>query len=423
MPTLLLTALLGLFPFLFLFPDVLSVGGTFIRGDYLLLPFGALLLLHRLAFTERTLPFAGYSGGALAIMIGFPLLTLFQFLWIPEHIIDMEGAVKYALWPLKMVVWAVCMRELFVAHPNPLKAVYQVFATLVVLVFSLQVVELVSVPARLQMLEWYPIAAVDRVGQIMFRARAVFNGFDTASMFYLLATVLLTQLKTRLPVNKLAHAGLIMLCVLGALVSARTGALLIIGYLLAVLWNRGAPVRKLALAASVTWVVACVGLLGLDSVSGSEGSLLGRYLELMNVVSSGGDMLAVNSFWGTFEMNATALSDTAFNFWFGIGLNTSTTADQLYAKYLVMFGIVGLSLWLLVHLAMLAGLKAGGHSLNRDCLKWACLVYALLVAIAHIKGGNYFFAQRLGELTALAFMLAYSSDSFFGDAHAEHSIP
>ena len=155
MPTLLLTALLGLFPFLFLFPDVLSVGDTFIRGDYLLLPFGALLLLHRFAFTERTLPFAGYSGGALAIMIGFPLLTLFQFLWIPEHIIDMEGAVKYALWPLKMVVWAVCMRELFVAHPNPLKAVYQVFATLVVLVFSLQVVELVSVPARLQILETF----------------------------------------------------------------------------------------------------------------------------------------------------------------------------------------------------------------------------------------------------------------------------
>ena len=77
MPTLLLSALLGLFPLLFLFPDVIQVGGTFIRGDYLLLPFGAALLLHRVAFLERAQPFLGYSTGALAVLIGYPLLTLF----------------------------------------------------------------------------------------------------------------------------------------------------------------------------------------------------------------------------------------------------------------------------------------------------------------------------------------------------------
>lgn len=421
MPTLLLTALLGVFPFLFLFPDVIQVGGTFIRGDYLLLPFGALLLLHRFAFLEKSQPFAGYTASVLPLLLGFPLLTAIQLLWIPEQVIDTAGAVKYALWPLKMAVWGLCMRELFIAHPDPLKAIYNLFAVLVVLVFGLQIVELVSTTARLQMLEWYPIAAVERVSQITFRARAVFNGFDTASMFYLLSAVVLTNLKPHVANrNNLVHAGLILLCVGGALVSARTGALLLMGYLTVALWNRGSPARKLALVASILWAVSCVLLLGFDSVSGSEGSLLGRYLELMNVVASGGDMLAVNSFWGTFEMNATALGDSAFNFWLGIGLNTSTTADQLYAKYLVMFGVVGLVLWSVVHMGLLWGLRAKPNAAGAP-LKAACMAYGLLVILAHVKGGNYFFAQRLGELTTLVFMMAYTADYLLKNEHAKQT--
>jgi len=420
MPTLLLNALLGLFPLLFLFPDVIQVGGTFIRGDYLLLPFGAVLLLHRVAFLERAQPFLGYSTGALAVLIGYPLLTLFQMLWIPENVIDLEGAVKYALWPLKMAVWALCVRELYMAHPNPIKALYSTFATLVVLVFGMQMVELISVPARLQMLEWYPMAAVERVSQITFRARAVFNGFDTASMFYLLAAILLTQLKEQLPsVKRLGHWTLLALCVGGALVSARTGALLVMGYLSVYTWTRVHAVYRLGLASSALWVAATGALLGLGNISGSEGSLLGRYLELFNVLNSGGDVLAVNSFWGTFEMNEAALSDSAFDFWFGIGLNTATTADQLYAKYLVMFGAVGAGLWIIVHLGLLLTLKRNNSPVFVHKLKWACLIYAVLVAVAHVKGGNYFFAQRLGELTTLALLLAYSSKAAVENSHAE----
>lgn len=407
MPPLSLALLLASLPFLLLFPDVIQVGGTFIRADYLALPMGAALLLHRLAYKEAAEPFAGYTAGALLLLVLYPAFTVFQYNWVPSGIPGVEDAIKYTLWPLKMVVWGFCIRELFVAHPDPAGMLYRFMATLVVLVLGIQVLELTIPAVRGLLLQWYPIAAADRVSAITYRARGVFNGYDTTSMFYLLAVIVLTQLRASLTKAQAPHLLLLFGCLIGAFVAARTGTLLILGYLAFFYWARlpGAW-RMLLVVAGITAGLG-LSLASPQVLSGEEGSLGGRYLEIALVFTSG-DALAVNSFWGTFAMNALALSDSSLDIWVGSGLTPATTADQLYVKYLVMFGIIGLSIWALIHVCLLIGLYRKAGLGTQVALRRAGFWFSFLVVIAHIKGGNYFFAQRLGELLTLVLLLAFT---------------
>ncbi len=395
-------------PLLLLIPEVLDIGGTFVRWDYLLLPVGAVLMYRRVTFERGLEHRLNYATPAFWLFGLLALFTGYQLVQVDTLNSDISDAVKYALWPVKIFVWAALVRELVLVLDAPQEAMHKLFARLAILVFLVQLAELASPAFRDLLNTFFPTAAKERLSSLDYRARGVFNGYDTASLFFCLCAIVCDQLAKASGVRaRVQHCLLMLLCLAGSVLSARTGFLLLALYLGVEAWRAcSAMLRLIALTSLVTLVL---GLVTFGSVlTGEEGTLGGRYLEIFNFVSSG-DPTAVNSFWGTLYMNYSLFFVNDWNAVWGNGLDTQTTADQLYAKYLFMFGLVGTGMWAAFHISLIATL-ARIRSQFRP-LAFAGVVYLLLMAVAHVKGGNYLFAQRLGELTMLVLMLALSRPS------------
>lgn len=394
-----------LLPLLLLIPEVLEIGGTFVRWDYLLLPVGALLLYRRVTFERGLETRLNYTTPTFWLFGLLALFTGYQLLQVDPLNADVSDAVKYALWPVKIFVWAAMVRELVLVLDQPQETLHKLFARLAVLVFLVQLAELASPAFRDLLNTYFPTAAKERLSSLDYRARGVFNGYDTASLFFCLCAIVCDQTAKALGIRaRVKHCLLMLLCLAGSVLSARTGFLLLTVYVGIEAWRAcSAMVRIIALLAIATLVLAMVTFGSV--LTGEEGTLGGRYLEIFNFVSSG-DPTAVNSFWGTLYMNYSLFLTNEWSPLWGNGLDTQTTADQLYAKYLFMFGLFGTGMWVTFHAALI-GVLARVRSQFRP-LAVAGVVYLLLMAVAHVKGGNYLFAQRLGELTMLVLMLALS---------------
>jgi hypothetical protein len=291
------------------------------------------------------------------------------------------------------------VRELLCITRSPRETFYQVVAAVTIMVFGIQVLELVSGSFRGVLWSLYPMQAADRLADLDYRARGVFGGYDAASMFFLFSGVVIHQLS----VSSVRRTMLLAVACAGAFFAARTGFLLLVGYLAVASWlaaSRSQRVKSLMWAA-----VAMLGLWALDRIiAGEEGSLLGRYMEVVKVVTTGGDLSAVNSFYGTLYMNWAAFAAGYWDPMWGNGVDPGTTADQLYAKYLYMLGGVGLLFWSVIHLGLLV---RSGYGTDKK-LAAASAIFAALVLVAHAKGGNYYFASRLGDFALLLVLLAYT---------------
>lgn len=389
-------------PLLFVAPEVINLGVMFLRWDYLLflfIPMSFMLFPARLPsqsdllWTQRT---------TFLVLLYF--LTSILFMLRLSGGWDGLDAVKYASWPIKTIMWAVgAWFSLRLIGANE-RTIYNILTVLVFLVLSMQTLELISPAFREWTFIYYPVGAEERLRDLDFRARGPFNGFDATSIFFFVAGVYFNEFAGRFAGGSFGAAWRILATITGAYLSARTGLLLLILYLLVSTFARGKVLAK------VVWIVA--GLLAVvflpnwaGTVGGQDDSLFGRNLEVFRAVLSG-DLTETQSFSGTFAMNRALLSVRFDSFW-GEGLIVSTTADQLYFKYLFMFGQVGLSVWIIIH-ALLFWLCYGKTpvTLAQQKYRSTALAAIVLIAIAHIKGGNYFFASRLGEIIALLIFLA-----------------
>lgn len=398
--------LIWLLPLLFIAPEVLKVGGVFIRWDYLLLPIGALLLYRKVALERAWQNSFSYHAGAFFMGGAFLAFTAYQISVSSLSGAEAAEAVKYALWPVKIFIWAALMREVVVATGEPTQTLYRLFSTLVLLVLGVQAAELASSAVRDFLFQYYPVQAENRLHDLSYRARAIFNGYDTASMFFCLSALVLDKLTPKGAPGRYAveHGLLMLVCLAGAFLAARTGFLLLLAYLAWQGWYKSSSLTRLtAVVALLTMALGIITLLP-SSVSGEEGSLGGRYLEILAIFRSGGDPRAVNSFFGTLYMNYAVFFLNSWNPLWGNGLETTTTADQLYAKYLYMFGIVGLATWITTHIGLIFALWRRTRA-TKAPLAQAGLAYLVLIGLAHAKGGNYLFAQRLGELGVLVLLL------------------
>jgi hypothetical protein len=388
-----------LLPILFLAPEVLKVGGIYPRMDYIFLPIGLLLLFHRFAFRDGLRTGFGYTPMGLLIIVAVMAFGMYSLGQVPHTAFDLGGAIKYAIWPIKTLVWALLLREVLCITDAPKETFYRVVAVTTVALFGIQLLELSSASFRGLLGVLYPMQATDRLGDISYRARGVFGGYDAASIYFLFAGVVIHKLSEASAKRML----LLAMAGAGAFMAARTGFLLLIGYLAVASWlsaSAGLRRRYMLVAA-----VAAAGVWGLSQLGdGDEGSLTGRYLEVVKVITSGGDLSTVNSFYGTLYMNWAAFAAGYWDPWWGNGVDPGTTADQLYAKYLYMLGGVGLLFWGGIHVSMLFRSGYG----NDAALAYAAVAFAVLIAIAHAKGGNYYFASRLGDLALLLVLLAHT---------------
>lgn len=386
-------------PLFFLAPEVIRVAGFYPRVDYLFLPFGLALLFHRFAFREGVQTGFGYTPAGLLAIAAIAAFSLYSLSRIPSSVVDYGGAVKYAIWPIKSLVWALLIRELLCITKSPRDTFYRVVVTTMLAVFVIQLLELVSGSFRQVLWGLYPMQAVDRLADLDYRARGVFGGYDAASIFFLFSGVIIHRLSD----HSFRRTLLLAIACAGAFFAARTGFLLLVGYLAVVSWLAASGVRRVTYL--MLGVVALFGLWALDAViAGEEGSLIGRYMEIVKIVTTGGDIFAVNSFYGTFYMNWVAFAAGYWDPVWGNGVDPGTTADQLYAKYLYMLGGAGLLFWGVIHFVLLL---RGGYG-NDGKLAGASVIFAALVLVAHAKGGNYYFASRLGDLSLLLVVLAHT---------------
>lgn len=389
-------------PLLFVAPEVINLGVMFLRWDYLL--FLYLLITFMLSSARlRSQSDLFWTQRTTFLVLVYFLTSLLFMLRLSGGSDGLDG-VKYASWPIKTIFWAVgAWFSLRLLGANE-RTIYKFLTVLVLLVLAMQALELISPAFREWSFIYYPVGAEERLRQLDFRARGPFNGFDTTSVFFLVAGVYFNEFARRFAVGRFGAAWRLLATITGAYLSARTGFLLLILYLLVARFARGKVLAKLV------WIVA--GLLAVvflpnwaGTVSGQDDSLVGRNLEVFQALLSG-DLMGTQSFAGTFAMN-NALLATGFDRFWGQGLAVGTTADQLYFKYLFMFGQVGLTVWIIIH-AFLFWLCYTKTPVTRaqQTYRSTALAVIVLVAIAHIKGGNYFFASRLGEIIALLIVLA-----------------
>lgn len=389
-------------PLLFVAPEVINLGVMFLRWDYLLF----LYLLMSFMLSPARLR----SQSDLLWTQRTTFLVLIYFLTSILFILRLSGGsegldgVKYASWPIKTIMWAVgAWFSLRLLGANE-RTIYKTLTVLVLLVLVMQTLEFVSPAFREWGFIYYPVGAEERLRELDFRARGPFNGFDATSVFFLAAGVYFNEFTRRFAVGGFDAAWRLFATITGAYLSARTGFLLLILYLLVTRFARGKLLSK------VVWIAA--GLLAVvflpnwaGTVSGQDDSLLGRNLEVIQALLSG-DLMETQSFAGTFAMNRSLLSVGFDSFW-GEGLIVSTTADQLYFKYLFMFGQVGLLVWLVIHMLLFwLCYRKTPVTRAQQTYRSTALAVIVLVAVAHIKGGNYFFASRLGEIIALQIFLA-----------------
>lgn len=403
-------------PLLFVAPEVINLGVMFLRWDYLMFLY---LLINFVLSPSKLRPQSDLLWTQkTTIMVLIYFLASFLFMLRLSGGSEGFDALKYSSWPIKTILWAIgawFSLRLLNANEN---TIYKFVTSLVILILAMQSMEFISPTFRQWGFIYYPVAAEERLQTLDFRARGPFNGFDTASMFFLVAGIYFNEFARRFAVSLFGTAWRLFVTIIGAYVSARTGFLLLILYLLVSKFARGKVLSKLV------WIVA--GLLAIaflpnwaESVTGEDNSLLGRNLEVVQALLSG-DLTGTQSFAGTFAMNSELLSMKFDTFW-GEGITVGTTADQLYFKYLFMVGTFGLTVWIFIHsfIFYLCYTKTPMTSAQQTYRNVA-LGIILIIAIAHIKGGNYFFASRLGEIIALFIILATLGDRRYrnGGQHA-----
>jgi uncharacterized membrane protein YwaF len=388
-----------LLPVALLLPEVINLGMLYLRWDYLLLAFLGLTLL-LIQGRSGGMRLSRLSSAGAIFVIGITLFALWQLIAIPPGT-NTASLAKYALGPLKVLAWGLVVRELFIAFRLGTRDLFHMFFTLIGLVVIVQAAELSSPAVREFLFRFYPVAAQERLETLAFRARGPFSGYDAASMFCALACVVVYELGPR---SRRGHPPIVPLCLClgGAFVAARTGFVLAVLYLI-VRSSLDRRQRMAALSAFAALLVIANVVGGRDS---ADETLGGRYVEIVAAIR-GADLSQISSVQGTIHMNeelfyGASLSDHAW----GAGLISDTTADQLYAKYLFMLGLAGLGMWCLLHswLIVALALRWGQASQAGAVARTACII-AVMFAIAHWKGGNYYFASRLGELSMLITLL------------------
>lgn len=404
-PTWIFTFLL---PVLFLAPETVNLGVMFLRWDYLLLA---------AVFLRATVEATAMSrrSGARRLILPFPRLvllylifTVFQVLALGPTTSLLDG-LKYASWPLKILVWVLGVRLLYKQLGCGPHHVAALIRNLVFMVFGMQVLELLSPEFRAAVFKFYPVAATDRLIEITYRARGPFNGYDVTSLFLVVAAAFLYEIRReKAPDQSVGNSLALLACFAGAVISARTGLILFLAVTLyAVFLRRPSPLKVVAmLAVSFTALL----LFGEYRIGYADDlGLIERYQELISAIQEG-DLLLISSVSGTFHMNDALSFDERYWLW-GTGLTTATTADQLYFKYFYMYGAVGLTTWVLVHCGLTLAAASGRNVEIARTYARAALVVSIVFALAHFKGGNYFFAARLGEIVALLFAFAEAKRS------------
>ncbi|WP_026939091.1 hypothetical protein [Holophaga foetida] len=387
------------------------VGGIFLRWDYLLLLPAAFIWLYSCTFkigqTEFRYNLSRMESLLIFLIAMFGIMALLR---IPSNYPDFGEAVKYAIWPWKMLIWAMLIRELVVRTLDWDRDLLRSLLTLTFLIFFIQVMELTNSSFRSLLLDLYPMSAPDRIQELSYRARAIFSGYDVTSMFFCgMAIIFYHALQRDCRINPNVLRLAIVFSAIGAFLAARTGFLLLGFYLFLKLICRLGHTKKLLLV--ITLVVTGSVAHFLPDDVWREGSLMGRYFEVLKIFKRGNPM-DVQSFYGTVYMNLSVFFLNPWEPWLGAGLDIKTTADQLYAKYLFMFGSIGLAFWSLIH-----GLMTWVCARASQDQRWptATRTYAhslyhisMLTFIAHLKGGNYFFAHRLGDYWFLLLFVVIS---------------
>ncbi len=389
-------------PLLFIAPEVINLGVIFLRWDYLVIFY--VLLSVAISATRFPVPQElAWRQATTLILLIYALCSVLMVMRLGASS-NLIAGVKYASWPMKVFLWAIGVWFVFALLKARAFDLYRMLATMVMIVVVMQLLELTLPAFRDWSFRYYPVAAVDRLRELGYRARGPFNGYDTASLFFVLTGIFFNEFARQFRAFRFRALGLVVLSCVGAFLAARTGLMLILLYLLLAKFARGHVIVKLA------WIVLGGFVIlflpgGSGTVAGQDTSLMGRYLEVIQALLRG-DLFAIQSFSGTFHMNAILIAQE-FDFFWGTGLSAATTADQLYFKYLYMFGQVGLVLWGIAHLSLyLICRGVFAQTADQIIYRNTALTMLGLIALAHIKGGNYFFAARLGECVALVLILA-----------------
>lgn len=395
-----------LLPFCFLAPELINIGFMFVRWDYLLI---AIYTAAILTSTSNNRTSSNWTKRTFAIVLLYILFAIYQASALRDQSGLLEG-IKYASWPIKVLIWGIGVHFIYKNLNCSVGHVYLFIKSTTILVFSIQIMELTLPGFRNVLFDLYPVAAQERLAELSFRARGPFNGYDLASIYFVVAGVFLHQYHQHYTKSGGKRFVVYAVCLCGAFISARTGFLLLLAYFTLYAYTNYKPIIKLQAVSLLAAIISVIYLTPVNDLSGVDDSILGRYYELLSGLLSG-DLTQISSVAGTFYMNE-VLMETEDISTFGQGLTADTTADQLYFKYLFMFGITGLLLWIFIHfyITIQANHKSNSNE-AATVYRRTIVIVSIILALAHIKGGNYFFSSRLGDIIALLLILGTTTPS------------
>jgi hypothetical protein len=388
-------------PFCFLAPELINVGFMYLRWDYLLIAVYAAAIA--LSGSKKSRSF-NWSRKTLAIVLLYTLFSIYQASLLATQSGLLEG-IKYASWPLKVLFWGLSVYLIYNRLNCSMRHVYLFIRNVTILVFAIQILELTFPEFRSALFDFYPVAAHERLIELTFRARGPFNGYDLASIYFVVAGVFVHQYHRHHMSVRPESFVMYAICLVGAFISARTGFLILLTYFIIYAYINSKIIVKAQLLSIVAIFISLIYFTPVAEFNGIDDSILGRYYELINGLVSG-DFEQISSVAGTFYMNEVLLEAGGIGL-FGQGLTADTTADQLYFKYLFMLGLTGLLVWISVHLYLIVQAYSGINADGSPAV-YSRIVFliSIILAIAHIKGGNYFFASRLGDIIAFLLILS-----------------
>lgn len=391
-----------LLPVLFIGPEIINLGVMFLRWDYLLIVFFVFSSFKNGNSISHSNQLEWGNRSTLLVLI-FISCTLLMCLKLFENE-DLIGSLKYAAWPIKSIFWGVSVLFILKKLKGSAETIYRMFTSIAVIVIFMQLFEFFLPSFREFIFTYYPVAAEERLRGLDFRARGPFNGYDLTSLFYTVICVYFIEYSKHYKINKSDLIWRILITIIGSYLSARTGFLLIVFYLLYSYFINNKILGKFSVIVFIIILVTLFpNFISIDSAKDSN--LIGRNLEVIQALISG-DIFMIQSFSGTFAMNAMLLKEGFDPIW-GNGLTADTTADQLYFKYYYMFGQVGLIIWVLIHFSIYYFSRSGlKFTTDQIVYKNSAIIVIVLIAIGHIKGGNYFFSLRLGDIIALLLLLS-----------------
>lgn len=392
---------LVLLPFFFVAPELINLGFMFLRWDYLIIFVYVLFFLMDFRRNEKQTQFAWSI--RTKILIGAYVACTFLMIWRLSSGSELIESVKYAAWPVKTIFWSVGFYLIARRLNGSASSIYQMLTSMAVLIFAFQIFELFSSSFRDFVFTYYPVAAEERLRDLTFRARGPFNGYDVTSLFFAVYCVYVNEYSKYYNIKILGFFCRMAIAFFGAFLSARTGLVLIVFYLGVSYFVRSQWLGRIGLIILLLFFVVFFSLLAAGDVAG-DSSLLGRYLELVQAIVAG-DILQISSFSGTFAMNLLLLND-GFNPVWGNGLTIDTTADQLYFKYFYMFGYIGLLIWIAINVLILYVCRLSGVSSDQKIYRNSAIWIIWIFILAHIKGGNYFFSTRLGDVVAVILLFS-----------------